>query len=185
MIAFTETGGCPVTLAQLESACNEYEIESAALEKQIDKLDADLAEVKRRHMAALKRQAGVVANREAHLRGLVEGAQELFKQPRTLVIGGVKIGFTESAGAIAFDDENQVVELIKANLPKRFAELVKTEYSVRKNALKNLTDDLRAQIGCRIDGAGDTVIVKRTAGDVEKLINKLIAKLAEAIVDGD
>ncbi len=187
MISLTETGGSrPVTLGQIETACNEYELESAALEKQIDNLDADLAEVKRKHMAALKRQAAVVANREAFLRDLVESNPELFKRPRTMIVAGVKIGFTASAGKVEFtDDEENVIRRITRFLEADAANLIRVTREVNKDAVRNLPAADMAKIGCKIEGACDTVLVKRMAGEVEKLINKLITKLTETLVKGE
>ena len=187
MISPIETSvNSPVTLAQLERAASEYEIESAALEKQIAKLDADLAEVKARHIASLKRQAGMVANREALLHSLVEAAPELFKKPRTMIISGVKLGYTTSQGKIELKHSE---EAVIANIERWFEldadQFIRTSKEVNKDALRNLTDEELKKIGCKIEGAGDVVIVKRTAGEVEKLINKLITKLTEAMVNAE
>lgn len=75
--------------------------------------------------------------------------------------------------------------MIEKHLPGRAIELVKVERTPRKDALRTLTESELSKLGCRIDGAGEVVIVKRVAGDVEKLINKLIEKLVSAMVEGE
>lgn len=186
MISINENiGGNQVTLSQIETGCRTFEERSAELESLISDLEADLAEVKQKHLAKLKRQAKSVANAQADLHSLIERAPGLFIKPRTITIHGVKVGFTGTKGTLEFDDEATVIALIK-KVFKADAEIYirKTE-AVDKNALRTLTEAELAKIGCRIDGAGDVVILKRTAGDVEKLLNKLIAKMVETMVEGE
>jgi len=64
-------------------------------------------------------------------------------------------------------------------------ELVKTEKTPRKDALRTLPEADLAKLGCKVMGDGPVVIVKRVSGDVEKLINKLIEKLVGAMVKGE
>lgn len=173
------------TITEFEPLCAAYDSACTELEEQIAALEADLEAVKAKHLRGLKKQAAIVAAREAELTSAVEGSPAQFEKPRTFVIHGCKIGFTTSAGSVAFEDEAQVIALIEKHFPKRFDELVKTEYTPRKDALRTLLAGELARLGCRIDGAGDVVLVKRVAGDVEKLINKLIEKLVSAMVQED
>lgn len=55
----------------------------------------------------------------------------------------------------------------------------------RKDTLRTLDEKDLAKLGCSIVGSGPAVIVRRVAGDVEKLINKLIEKLVGAMVNDD
>lgn len=170
------------TITEFEPLCANYDGACAELEEMIAALEADLEAVKAKHLRGLKKQAAIVAAREAELTSAVEASPGQFEKPRTLVIHGCKIGYTNSTGSVAFEDEEQVVKLIEKHFPKRFDELVKTEHTPRKDALRTLLAGELAKLGCRIDGAGDVVLVKRVAGDVEKLINKLIEKLVSAMV---
>lgn len=175
--------GRTVTLAQVETGCEKYEKASAALEQLIADLEKDLEAVKQKHLRGIKRQAGEVANLEADLHSLIESAPHLFTKPRTVTVHGVKVGFTLSAGRLEFDDEETVISLIK-KFRKDDADLfIRTTEQVNKDALKTLTAEDLKRLGCVIEGAGDVVVLKRVAGEVEKLINKLITKLVEAMVE--
>jgi len=169
-------------ITELEPLCAAYDGECVKLEEQIAALEADLEAVKAKHLRGLKKQAAIVAAREAELHSAVEGSPELFVKPRTFVMHGCKVGFTSSTGSVDFEDETYVIKQVEKHFKARFDELVKTEYTPRKDALRTLTALELAKLGCRIDGAGDVVLVKRVAGDVEKLINKLIEKLVSAMV---
>lgn len=178
-------GTPPPTLGELEQLAKKYEYECTEMETSIARLEADLDQVRQKHLAGLKRQAGIVARREADLHSAIEQAPGLFLKPRTLVLHGVKVGFTSSPGRIEFDDGEQVIKLVERHFPDRYDELVREKPEPNKDALRNLAADELKKIGCRIEGAGDQVILKRVAGDVERLVNKLIEKLVAAMVSPD
>jgi hypothetical protein len=188
MIAFTEEAGgretTATTLADLDKHCAEYEGQAAKLEEMIHALETDLEKVRNQHLAGLKRQAGVVANREATLHNAIEGAPELFTKPRTMLLHGVKIGYATSQGKVEFDDAEQVVLRIRKHLRARMDELIRTKEEPNKQTLRTLSAVDLAKVGCTIEGAGDVVVLERTAGDVEKLVNKLIEKMVAAMVAG-
>lgn len=153
MIAFAETGGrSPLTYPELEPLCAGYNAECVKLEDMTAALEADLEIVKQRHLRALKRQAALVAAREAELHSAVESSPRLFARPRTTVLHGTKIGYTTSVGSVTFDDEARVVQLIEKHFGERFDELVKTERTPRKDALRTLSPTELAKLGCRIRG---------------------------------
>jgi hypothetical protein len=176
MISLNEyvAGSKSRAITELEPLCAAYDGECVKLEEQIAALEADLEAVKAKHLRGLKKQAAIVAAREAELHSAVEGSPELFVKPRTFVMHGCKVGFTSSTGSVDFEDEAYVIKQVEKHFKTRFDELVKTEYTPRKDALRTLTALELAKLGCRIDGA------------VEKLINKLIEKLVSAMVkDGE
>lgn len=173
------------TISEFEPLCANYDQSCTELEEMIAALESDLEAVKAKHLRGLKKQAAIVAAREAELTSAVENSPAQFEKPRTFVIHGCKIGFTSSTGSVEFEDGDHVTKLVEKHFPKRFDELIKTDYTPRKDALRNLPAGELAKLGCRIDGAGDLVLVKRVAGDVEKLINKLIEKLVSAMVKED
>lgn len=186
MIAPSEQiAGRNVTLGQIETKCEKYETSSAFLEQLISDLETDLETVKKKHLARIKKQAGDVANIEAELHSLIESAPGLFTSPRTLTVHGVKVGFSLSSGRLVFDDEETVVTLIKKFHKLDADTYIRKSESVNKDALRTLNAEQLRQLGCKIEGEGDTVILKRVAGEVEKLINKLITKLVEAMVEND
>lgn len=184
-IAGGPTAARSLAINLMEPLCAAYDAECVELDIRIAELEADLETVKQKHLPGLKKQAAKLAAAEAELYNAVENAPDLFEKPKTLVIAGTKIGFSNSVGSIVVDDESQTVKLVEKHFPDRFDELVKTERTPRKDALRTLEPKELARLGCRIEGCGPVVIVKRVAGDVEKLINKLIEKLVGAMVKED
>lgn len=173
-----------ITLADIERECQRYETQCSGLEEMIGALNADLEKVKRKHLANIKQRAGAIARTEAEITQMIEAAPALFTKPRTAVLHGVKVGFALSKGSLAFDDDDEasVVKLIRAKFKDRIDELLRTKEQVNKDAVKRLPAADLEKIGCRIDGAGDVVVLKRVDGEVEKLVDKMIAKLVEAMV---
>jgi hypothetical protein len=92
------------------------------------------------------------------------------------------VGFASSVGKIVFDDADTVVKLVERFRKDDAETLIRTEKEPNKDALRTLSPADLARLGCRIEGAGDVVVVKREAGEVEKLIKRLIEKLVEAMV---
>jgi len=172
----------PITMTDHDRLTAAYDSECNKLEDLVAALEADMELVRRQHIAALKRQAAVVANREAELHSAIERSPQLFIKPRTFTINGVKIGLTNTPGVLTWDDDATVVANIHEHRPKEFALLVATTYEPRKTAIKALPEPEQKKLGCRIEGEGDVVVLKRVAGDVEKLINKVIEKLVAAMV---
>ena len=182
---FDNVAGRSISLAVIEERAGHYEAASASLEELIVALENDLEAVKQKHLRAIKRQASIVASLEAELNSLVEQGPDLFKKPRTITVHGVKVGFGFSKGKLEFDDEENVIKLIRKHRKEDADTLIRTEEHVNKDLLRNLPAGDLAKLGCKIEGAGDVVIVKRVAGDVEKLVNNLIEKLVEAMVKED
>ena len=185
MLSTSENLAGSPDITKLEKLCQRYDAECMALEAGVAALEADLEAVKQRHLAKLKRQAAVVARAEAELASAVEQAPQLFKRPRTLVLHGTKIGFANTIGSVVFEDGDYVVKAVRNVMPERFDEFVKTEFTPRKDALRKLTPDELDVLACRVEGDGEVVVLKRVAGDVEKLMDKLISKLVTAMAEAE
>lgn len=170
------------TLASIEQLCARFDGEAATLEEAIANLEADLDAVKKKHLRIVKRQAAVVAGCEAELQSAVEAAPDLFEKPRSITLHGVKVGYNMSNGRLEYQDADSVVKLIKRYRGDDVELLIHTSEEPNKDALRKLPAVDLAKLGCSIAGAGDQVIVRRVAGDVEKLVKKLMEKMVEAMV---
>jgi hypothetical protein len=171
-------------LSEIEQQAEAFDVESAHLAEMIQDLEHDLDQVRGKHIAKLKRQAGCVASARARLEAEVEHAPDLFKRPRTMVLHGVKVGFSLSRGAVTWDDDASVIAAIKKRLdPEQAKLLINAKETLSKSALRQLEAGDLAKIGCRIEDAGDQVVVDRVDGDVVKLLDKLIDRMVEAMVN--
>lgn len=176
-------GGRAISFTDIEKLSRAYDEAAARLEESIAALEADLETAKQQHLRNIRRQAATVAAAEAELHSAVESAPDLFVKPRTVTVHGVKCGFVLSEGKLVFDDADSVLAAIRKYRKDDAESLIRTKSEPNKDSLKRLPAVELARLGCRIEGAGDQVLVKRVAGDVEKLIDKLIVKLVEAMVE--
>ncbi len=186
MIAFTnEPSGRAVTLGEIEKLTASLADTSMALDDTLSNYEAELQAVNEKFLRPLKRLATATAQAEAELHAAIEAAPHLFVKPRTLNLHGFKIGYSVSEGRLVWEDEELVVKLLKKKFPDQTEALISTKETPNKDAIKalGLDDKQLAALGCAIEDAGDQVLIKRAAGDVEKLITKLKTKLVEAIVE--
>jgi hypothetical protein len=174
-----------ITLGTIEERAARYTQARGELEAQITALAEEMDAIKRKHLRALRRLSSVVAEAEAELYNAIEVSPELFIKPRTAIFHGVKVGFTTGSGKVAFDDPDQVIKLIRKVFPDQAEVLIRSTEAPAKDALKLLDEaDLR-KVGCRLEDKGDLVVLKCVDGDIEKLVNKLIDKMVEAMTDGE
>lgn len=185
MISTTENvaGTGPVTLGTVERLAQGYATARTALADELAQLQADLESVKKTRMRKIKGLAAVAAEAEASLRAAVEQGEELFKKPRTLTLHGVKVGYRTAPGRIVWDDEETVMRLIRQRLKDQADVLIRENPKVSKDALKTLTAQDLARIGCRIEGAGDQVVLAMADDQIEKMLSKLISEMVETILE--
>lgn len=139
MISISETDSVPpMTLGELEKLCAGFEDTGATLEALLADFEKDLQEVKLKHLPALKRQAGVVARRQAELIKAVEAGAHLFEKRRTLTIHGIKVGFTHSNGKLTFNNPAAVVRAIKQFYGEAAGTYIHSSEEPDKDALKKL-----------------------------------------------
>lgn len=173
-------------LLDLDPIVSEFAAAAAKLEEATAALEADLAAVRDRHTPRIKPLVEAEAALEAQIRTWIEAHPEAFEKPRTQTISGVEVGLKAVPGTVVFEDEPTVI----ANLRRMFRDepdvlrtLIKVEESVRKDALRALPADKFSRAGCRIEGAGDLAVVRRTTGDFERLLKTATATLVKALVD--
>lgn len=188
MIAQVEAAnaGAPkVTLGEIEQLTARLADASNALDEQLAAYEQELQAVNDKHLRPLKRLASIVAQAEAELHTAIENGPQLFVKPRKLSLHGFSVGYSHSEGKLEFDDEELVIKLLKKKFPELEETLIGTTEKVNKDAVKSLDLDEAElkKLGMRIEDRGDQVLIKRSAGDIEKLLAKLKTKLVEAIVE--
>jgi arsenate reductase-like glutaredoxin family protein len=181
-ISINGPAGSAVTLGKIETQCAELDSADKEMRGLVEQLEADLAEVKQKHLPRLKRQAAIVARTEADLHSLIERAPKLFERPRTITLHGIKVGFSLAEGKLTWNCEDEtLLARIKNQYGKLAVDFIQAKESVRKDALKDLDAKSLAKLGCTITGAGDQVVLKRVDSDIEKLMDKLTQKLVEVL----
>jgi hypothetical protein len=133
--------------------------------------------VKRQHFAFIKKAFVVAAERKSDLGAAIKESPDLFSERKTMILHGIKIGIVKSKGKIEIDDEKRTVELIEKYFPGLVETLIKTTKKPVKSELNDMhASDLR-RIGVTVEEAGDVVVIKSAASEIDKLINALFKEM--------
>jgi hypothetical protein len=168
------------TMTEVEKLTAAYAGARAALSVIVSELSIEIDAAKRARIKAIRASVARALDAKSELHAAIKTSAELFEKPRTRSLHGVKIGFRKGNGSIEWDDEESVIKRIRAKLPEEQAELlIRKKESVYKEALDDLTADDLKRIGVRVEGGGDVVVIKDTAGEVDKLVAALLKEEIE------
>lgn len=158
----------------IEQLTRNYKNAHDVLADRILELQSELDKIKRARIRGIKSALGKVANTRNALKIAISENQQLFVKPRTTVFYGVKVGLQKAKGKLKFNKEN-VVKRVRKLFPKKFIQLVKTEYKPIKGALEKMAVDDLKRLGVEISGAGDQVVVKLEDNDIDKMVDSLLS----------
>lgn len=151
------------------------------LAERITSLSDELAAVKKRHIGLIRKAVQVAKEKQALLAAALEEAPELFVKPRTVIISGIKVGYQKGKGEIEWEDDDQVVRLIRKHFPEQEDVLIKTTEKPLKKALSQLTVAELKKLGITVEDTGDHILVKPTDSDVDKYVNMLLKETKEIV----
>jgi len=173
-----------MTLLEIELLAKAYADRRALLADRLTALDRDLAAVKKKHMRELKRHVALTAETELMLREAIMETPELFDKPKTRIVHGIKVGFRKGKGKIEWEDDAQLVALIKKKFPDFVDDLIITTEKPSATGLEDLDAAELRKLGVTVEEAGEQVVVKPVETDIEKLV-KLLLKGATDDADVD
>lgn len=169
------------TLLEIDSLTATFSARREALAGSLMAYREDQAAIERKHFGRLRRLA--VQMREAHsqLSAAIEESAPLFERPRTVILHGVKVGLAKARGKIEWEDDDQVVKLIRRHFPDQEILLIKTIESPVKDALAQLPAADLKRLGITVQDTGDVVVIKPIDSEVEKALKALMQELPEEI----
>ena len=167
-------------LSTIDFRARQYAEARAILGNRVQTLQAEIDRLRRRHLQGIINAAGSVGEYQAALRTEVEQHPELFEKPRTVVLHGVKVGFQKGKGKIVWDNDEKVIALIRKHCTEEQAELlIATVEKPSKDALLALDVGTLKKLGVTIEEAGDQVVIKDAAGDLDKLLQRFLDESAK------
>ena len=170
------------TLAGIEVLTGVYAQRLDALQAVMQELEDELQFAKRRRLANLRKRVGDLAAARSELAAAIAAGAALFEKPRTRILHGVKVGLQKGKGALIWQDDAKVCALIKKYYDDEIGVLIKTTEKPIKEGLERLTAAELQRLGVEQIKAGDQVVIKSAAGDIEKLVDALIgAELTEVV----
>ena len=162
------------TLGEIETLTKEYAKASGSLADTVQKLEDAVEALKRQYIPAIERQVGIAAERKAALRTAIEDSRDLFKRPKTLIVHGWKVGYEKSKEEVTIEDEDLTVKLLKEKYPDEMHMYIRTKETVKRRAVKDLSELELKLIGVRVKQSEDVVVIKSTASEIRKYIDKLL-----------
>jgi hypothetical protein len=164
------------TLSIIEAKTKAYAVAREVLAVRVSELESEVKSVQRRRMPGLKSAAAAAKDAQHALAAAVQAAPECFVQPRTITLHGIRVGFYKGTGKLDWESDERVVALIKKHLPDQAELLIRTKETPIAKALQNLSvADLR-RIGCTVEEAGDSVYIKASDSDLEKIVAGILAE---------
>ena len=144
-------------------------------------LSAAVGPIYTRHREGLDTAAAEEAEAEAALMLLLKSAPQLFRNPRSLTVDGVRAGYRKETDGIDFDDEAAVIARIRAfdDLSDLAGVLIRTEEHLNLAAIDQLDANQRKQAGIRTVTGVDQPFITYTDTPVDKLIKLIIADAAQ------
>ncbi len=164
----------------LELQAQDYRQARDALAAAVSALAAEVQAAKDRRMPAIKRLMLAVAEAEGAVRFAVgEMPMSFWDKPRTRTLHGVRIGYLKGKGKVVFDDAQAVCARIRRLLPEQAETLIRVREEPLRQALAELPADILRRLGVTLADAGDTVVVRDVAGELDKMLEALIGQLVE------
>lgn len=176
-----------ISIATIDGQCKAYAAKRQLLSERVSALEAELSEVKKRHLTGIKSAAASCQDLQADLRATIEGAPQLFTKPKTYTLHGVKVGFVKGKGKLTWDiEDDELVKRIKKFYAQEAREvLIVTVEKPSKDALANLPASELKRLGITVGDVGDQVVVKTTDTEIDKLVAKMLDEGAKPTEEGN
>lgn len=167
------------TLNDIEIKTKTYADRRAQLADAVRELNDAIEAMKRRHLATIKKRVAAAAEAHAELKADIEASPQLFEKPRSVIIAGIKVGYQKGKGKIEWEDDAQVVKLIRRHFPEQFDVLVNTVETPVKKALAQLSVQDLKKLAVDVEDTGDVVLIKPADSRVDKLVSALLKDATE------
>jgi hypothetical protein len=167
-----------LNMTAIDALAQRYAVERGALSELVRALQAEKQALERKYLGPIRKAVARARSLESELKAAVERSQGLFVKPRTLVLHGIKVGFTKGKGGIAWDDEDFVIariERLYGDDPAMLEQLLIVKKRPRKEGLEKLDVATLKKLGCEVQESGDQVVVRAVDGEVDKLVAALLA----------
>lgn len=163
------------TLKEIEDLTTAFANERRRLARMVEALQADIDHMRREAMPQIRAAVAAAAGAQDRLNAAISDSASLFRRPRTLVIAGIRVGFTKQKGKVEIDDEPATIARIRKLLPVEQAELlIRVREAVHKPAVYDLIAADLKRLGIRVTDDTDAVVIKPTDDAVDKIVATLL-----------
>lgn len=172
------------TMSHIEQLTRDYSEARAYLTGIVSRLQEELERVKHPALPLIREAVGKTAETHGKLYAAIESAPELFVRPKTITIAGVRVGWMKQKGQVVIEDEAAVIARIRKLLPTEQAELlIRVRESVHKPGVYDLSAGDLKRLGITVTNDEEAVVIKPVDGEVDKLVNALLAEVENIEAD--
>lgn len=170
----------PSQLTNIAFRAKQYADARAILGERAQALQAQIDKLRRQHLDGIVKAAAATADYRSALFQEIHQHPELFTEPRTVTVHGIKVGFQKGKGRLVWDDEEKVLARIrKLFTDEEAALLIATVAKPAKEALLLLDAATLKKLGCTVEGTGDEIVIKDTAGEIDRLVQRFLDEAAK------
>lgn len=162
------------TLGEIEKLTKEYSEARDGVGAIVESIEEERRGIEKLFLPKLKKTVAMMTERQARLKAAIEESPEMFVKPRMFVLHGIKVGLQKQKGSITWEDDEQVVKMIKKLLPDTWETYIKVVEKPIKSALESLSVNELKKLGIEAIETGDEVIIKATDSVIEKFIKSLL-----------
>lgn len=142
-------------LTTIETAARVYSEEIRRLMELVGNRDAEVDVVNERYELDIRRQFARCEKSLSDTYMYVEESPAHFQNPKTKTFGNIKVGYIKQKDSVEHQRPELVIQRIRQLMPDRYDELVRTELTLSKEALRNLTSAEMDLIGVTLIPGGD------------------------------
>lgn len=167
------------SFSHIEDCAKNLRMARDTLSERATTLHEEIEAATKRRLLGLRNAVAVVAAADALLKAAIEEAPQLFAKPRSMVLHGIKLGYQKGKGKLDWEDDIQVVKLIRRHFADQFDVLCKTTEKPIRTALAELTVAELKKLGVTVEETDDVVFVKDATAGVDKLVKALLKGVEE------
>lgn len=168
-----------MTMEQIETLCADYAKCRDSLYQRLTILEGELQTVKRRHLKELKRCTALAAASESTLRAAIEQGPDLFDKPKTQIFHGIKVGYRKGAGALDWEDDEELVRKIEKLFGDHAEDYLLVKKKPSADSLEGCDAATLKRLGVQVGDDGEQVVIKPVETAVERLVKALLKDARE------
>ena len=169
------------TLEQIAKATRQFADARRELAALVDATNRRMRLIYEDNLAQIRKLLARAGESRDALDDLILAAPELVARPRPVVMHGVRIGLRKGRGGIEWDDEEQVVRLIKKLFPAQADVLIRTTEQPVKNALSELPAADLKRLGVTVEETGDVAVIQPADSAVDKVVKAFFKSASEEL----
>jgi hypothetical protein len=170
-------------IEKIEKLTKDYADARERLAGTVATLEGKMEGIKRQFLPAVKVQVRKAIERQAELKDAIGESPDLFRRPRTVIMHGIRVGLEKGKGKIEWDDDDNVVKLIKKHFPEQADILIKKTERPLKKALATLSAADLKKLGIMVEETGDQVVIRPVDSEVDKIVAALLKDESEEGVE--